>query len=101
MLLFCIFCFPEASRQKHIRFAGAAVTEEFYINDTGTQIANLKKSIEAVRKNEPVPEDGYHGEYIHELAAMDDSVAPEDRLLVEQKDKRRRSGLARYARAAR
>jgi arginyl-tRNA synthetase len=52
---------------------GWAVTREFYYNDAGAQIDNLAASVEA-RLNElrgkpsAIPEGGYHGEYIRELA---------------------------------
>jgi arginyl-tRNA synthetase len=52
---------------------GWSVTREFYYNDAGVQIDNLAASVEA-RLNElrgkpaTVPEGGYHGEYIRELA---------------------------------
>jgi len=52
---------------------GWSVTREFYYNDAGVQIDNLAASVEA-RLNElrgkpsAVPEGGYHGEYIRELA---------------------------------
>jgi len=52
---------------------GWKVTREFYYNDAGVQIDNLAASVEArineVRgKPSQVPEGGYHGEYIRELA---------------------------------
>jgi arginyl-tRNA synthetase len=52
---------------------GYLVTREFYYNDTGAQIENLALSVQArIREklNQPVefPADGYHGEYIHEIA---------------------------------
>jgi len=52
---------------------GWTVTREFYYNDAGTQIDNLAASVEA-RLNElqgkpaAIPEGGYHGDYIRELA---------------------------------
>ncbi|TDD66054.1 arginine--tRNA ligase [Jiangella aurantiaca] len=48
--------------------AGAAVTREFYINDRGGQMDKFGASIMARAHGEPVPEDGYHGEYIADLA---------------------------------
>ena len=48
---------------------GQRVTREYYFNDVGGQIPNLGASIVAIRRGEPVPEDGYHGEYVRELAA--------------------------------
>ncbi|MFM1905425.1 MAG: hypothetical protein RIT32_221, partial [Actinomycetota bacterium] len=47
--------------------AGAEVTREFYINDRGVQMQKFAHSILATIKSEPVPEDGYQGEYIAEL----------------------------------
>ena len=57
---------------------GWAVTREFYYNDAGVQIDNLAASVEA-RLNElrgkpsSVPEGGYHGDYIRELAERYDA----------------------------
>ncbi len=51
-----------------VRAAGAEVTREFYINDRGNQMDLFGTSIEAVALGNPVPQDGYHGEYIVELA---------------------------------
>jgi len=52
---------------------GWKVTREFYYNDAGAQIENLAGSVEArlkelEGKSAQVPEGGYHGEYIRELA---------------------------------
>jgi arginyl-tRNA synthetase len=52
---------------------GYAVTREFYYNDAGQQIHNLALSVRARAqelRGEQVafPEDGYHGDYIRELA---------------------------------
>jgi len=52
---------------------GWRVTREFYYNDGGAQIANLALSVQArVRQlagqDVSLPEGGYHGEYIRELA---------------------------------
>jgi arginyl-tRNA synthetase len=52
---------------------GWKVTREFYYNDAGAQIENLAASVEA-RLSEiegspaQIPEGGYHGEYIREIA---------------------------------
>ena len=48
---------------------GQRVTREYYFNDSGGQIDNLGASVVAVRRGEPVPEDGYAGDYVQELAA--------------------------------
>lgn len=56
-----------------LEWQGASVTREFYVNDAGVQIDRLAESIEArwlELKGEPaaLPEGGYHGEYVTELA---------------------------------
>ena len=48
--------------------AGAEVTREFYINDRGNQMDLFGASIEAAALGEPIPEDGYQGDYIKTLA---------------------------------
>ncbi len=48
---------------------GHTVTREYYFNDSGTQIRNLGASVVARRLGEDVPEDGYRGEYVGDLAA--------------------------------
>ena len=48
--------------------AGAQVTREFYINDRGNQMDLFGKSVEAVALGQPVPENGYQGDYIKDLA---------------------------------
>jgi len=50
--------------------AGAEVTREFYINDRGVQMDKFGTSIMAAANGKPVPEDGYHGAYIVDLAAQ-------------------------------
>ena len=47
---------------------GQDVTREYYFNDVGGQIPNLGASITAIRRGEPVPDDGYHGDYVETLA---------------------------------
>ena len=54
---------------------GQEVTREYYFNDSGTQIEHLGASVAAVRRGEPVPEDGYKGAYVEDLAkAVPDDV---------------------------
>jgi len=50
-------------------FSGAEVTREYYFNDHGAQIDRFSASLLASAKGEPPPEDGYGGEYIHEIVA--------------------------------
>ena len=48
--------------------AGAAVKREFYINDRGNQMDLFGASVEAAALGNPIPEDGYKGAYIADLA---------------------------------
>ena len=48
--------------------AGAEVTREFYINDRGNQMDLFGASVEAAAIGNPIPENGYQGEYILDLA---------------------------------
>ena len=47
---------------------GAAVTREYYFNDHGAQIDRFTRSLIAAAQGEPVPEDGYAGQYIDDIA---------------------------------
>jgi arginyl-tRNA synthetase len=49
---------------------GQEVTREYYFNDSGTQVHHLGASVLAVRAGTDVPEDGYHGDYVADLAAV-------------------------------
>ena len=49
--------------------SGAEVTREYYFNDHGSQIDRFSSSLLASAKGEPAPEDGYGGQYIHDIAA--------------------------------
>lgn len=57
--------------------AGADVTSEFYINDRGVQMDKFGESVMAASHGEAVPEDGYHGAYILDLAARINREHPE------------------------
>jgi len=48
--------------------AGAKVIREFYINDRGNQMDLFGKSVEAAALGQPIPEGGYQGGYISDLA---------------------------------
>ena len=55
--------------------AGWTVTREFYYNDGGGQISNLALSVQAHLRSVPgeapaIPDGGYHGEYIGEIAVQ-------------------------------
>ena len=48
--------------------AGAQVSREFYVNDRGNQMDLFGASLRAAALGKARPEDGYHGEYIEDLA---------------------------------
>ena len=48
--------------------AGANVTREFYINDRGVQMDLFGESVRAAALGKPIPEDGYQGDYIKDIA---------------------------------
>ena len=48
--------------------AGAEVVREFYINDRGNQMDLFGQSVQAAALGQPIPEDGYQGDYIADLA---------------------------------
>jgi arginyl-tRNA synthetase len=52
-----------------LEFAGHPVTREYYVNDRGGQIDRFAASIAARMAGNPVPDDGYEGDYIAELAS--------------------------------
>jgi arginyl-tRNA synthetase len=49
---------------------GQRVTREYYFNDSSAQVRNLGASVLALRDGRPVPDQGYHGEYVADLAAV-------------------------------
>jgi arginyl-tRNA synthetase len=56
-----------------LSFHGHRVEREFYVNDAGSQVVKLGASLRAIARGEPVPEDGYHGEYVQQLAGQLDA----------------------------
>ena len=60
--------------------AGAKVTQESYINDRGNQMDLFGASVEAAALGLPIPENGYQGEYIGDLAK---TVVAEDKSILE------------------
>jgi arginyl-tRNA synthetase len=51
-----------------LRAVGADVTTEYYFNDAGSQIDRYAASLRAAALGEPIPEDGYQGQYIQDIA---------------------------------
>ncbi len=57
-----------------LAWTGWKVSREFYYNDAGEQINRLARSVAARRAqldspSAPFPEDGYHGDYVSEIAS--------------------------------
>ena len=60
-----------------LEFAGHDVTREYYWNDAGRQMDLFRASVEASRRGEDPPEDGYKGAYIADLALLPGDPVPE------------------------
>jgi arginyl-tRNA synthetase len=61
-----------------LEWTGWDVSREFYYNDAGAQIDNLTTSVQARLRDHAVPEKGYHGEYIKEIATLYATAHPDD-----------------------
>ncbi len=59
-----------------LEFAGHAVEREYYYNDAGAQMEKFRESVEAVRRGEAPPPDGYQGAYVEELALTPGDPVP-------------------------
>ncbi|KIP51472.1 arginine--tRNA ligase [Leucobacter komagatae] len=58
------------STARVLRASGAEVTNEYYINDAGSQMNKFGRSVLAAALGEEAPEDAYPGEYIQTLGAQ-------------------------------
>ena len=56
--------------------AGHAVEREYYYNDSGVQMERFRASVDAVRRGEEPPADGYQGAYVDDLAALKGDPVP-------------------------
>ncbi|HVO35597.1 MAG TPA: arginine--tRNA ligase [Gemmatimonadales bacterium] len=66
-----------------LEWTGWKVTREFYYNDAGAQIMKLAASVQARSRelggrSAEIPEGGYHGEYIREIAQRYRETHPDD-----------------------
>ncbi len=59
-----------------LAFAGHEVEREYYYNDAGRQMELFRASVEAVRDGRELPEEGYRGAYIEELARREGDPVP-------------------------
>jgi len=83
------------------RFAGAPVAAETYINDTGNQLGLLADSLYAryaslLGIDTPLPENGYAGDYLTDLARK--LLERDGRRWLEVAEAERRPALGRFAR---
>ena len=81
-----------------LEFAGHDVEREYYYNDAGSQMDRFRASVEAVRDGREPPEDGYRGEYVHELAALRGDPVPLMRQQIEETLERFRIHFDSWAR---
>jgi arginyl-tRNA synthetase len=56
------------SLHRLLESAGADVVSEHYTNDYGAQLQKFGASLHASAHGQPVPDDGYHGDYVAEVA---------------------------------
>jgi arginyl-tRNA synthetase len=68
-----------------LAFHGHEVAREYYLNDAGAQVRKLGESVQARALGQPVPEGGYEGDYVAELAQEipDSATAEPDHLAQE------------------
>ena len=67
-----------------LEFGGHEISREYYYNDAGAQMERFRASIEAIRRGDPVPDDGYRGEYVVELANLEGDPVPRVLASIEQ-----------------
>ena len=61
-----------------LAYHGHEVSREYYFNDAGTQIRLLGESVAARARGDAVPEGGYQGDYVAEIAAAIPGAADAD-----------------------
>jgi arginyl-tRNA synthetase len=61
-----------------LAFHGHEVQREYYVNDAGTQVQVFASSVQARARGEEVPEGGYPGAYVAEIAAAVQDAAGRD-----------------------
>lgn len=76
-----------------LQFAGAQVTREYYFNDHGAQVDRFAASLLASAQGQPVPEDGYGGQYIHDIAAEVLAAVPDALARADAHEVFRREGV--------
>jgi arginyl-tRNA synthetase len=66
-----------------LEWTGWHVSREYYYNDAGAQITNLARSVQArlaqrAGRDAAIPEGGYHGDYVREIAERYAAECPAD-----------------------
>ncbi len=59
-----------------LELAGHSVDREYYYNDAGAQMELFRASVEAIRRGEEPPENGYRGDYVADLAGEEGDPVP-------------------------
>ena len=75
---------------------GSEVAREYYFNDHGAQVDRFANSLLARARGQEVPEDGYPGSYITEIAEKVLAAHPEVAAELEQDDDRAREAMRTY-----
>jgi len=81
-----------------LAFAGHDVEREYYYNDTGAQMDRFRESVEAARRGEEPPDDGYRGAYVADLAREPGDPVPRMLQLIEASLERFRIQFDSYER---
>jgi arginyl-tRNA synthetase len=81
-----------------LEFAGHELAREYYYNDAGRQMELFRESVEARRRGEDPPQDGYRGAYVDELAKLPGDPVPAMLEQIEQSLERFRIHFDSWAR---
>ena len=80
-----------------LELGGNEVAREYYYNDSGAQMDRFRASVDAARRGEEPPEDGYQGAYVAELAREDGDPVPAMRKKIEDSLERFRIHIDTWA----
>jgi arginyl-tRNA synthetase len=80
-----------------LELGGNEVEREYYYNDSGAQMDRFRASVDALRRGDEPPEDGYHGAYVVELAKGDGDPVPAMRKKIEDSLERFRIHIDSWA----
>jgi len=80
-----------------LELGGNEVEREYYYNDSGAQMDKFRASVDAARRGEEPPEDGYHGAYVVELAKVSGDPVPAMRAQIEESLERFRIHIDSWA----